>query len=116
MTMAFQYEPLQRDHIRLFKPVSRNTNPVSFKLIHVSVLSISRYTALSYTWDNMDEPCQCVTVNECQFAVRANLHNAFSQILEPRHVRRRLLIGATCINQGKDREATDERCHSAYDG
>lgn len=109
--MVFQYEPLQRDHIRLLRTVSGNKNSISFKLIHVSILSKPKYTALSYTsrWDNVGESYQSVTVNGCQFAIRANLYHALSQILESRHVRRNLWVDAICINQGKDKEATDER-------
>lgn len=108
MKMAFQYHPLQRDHIRLLKPVYENTKTISFKLIHVSVLSKPKYTALSYTWDR-EKPSQFVTVNGYQFAVRTNLHNALGQIIASRYVRRHLWVDAICINLGEDKEATDER-------
>lgn len=55
--MIVQYWPSsETTYIELLEPVSWNNKTVSFKLILVCVLSKPKYTALSYTWDNMDEP------------------------------------------------------------
>ncbi|KAK2610547.1 hypothetical protein N8I77_003967 [Diaporthe amygdali] len=107
--MTFQYEPLGQNQIRLLKRVSRDKESASFKLIHVSILSKPKYTALSYTWNNLLESSRTITVNGRDFPVRANLHDALKQMLESGLVRRYLWVDAICINQGEDQDATDER-------
>jgi hypothetical protein len=48
--MEFHYKPLERNEIRLLKPVAQTSSQLSFELVHKSLSSKLRYVALSYAW------------------------------------------------------------------
>jgi Heterokaryon incompatibility protein (HET) len=108
--MGFQYKPLKPNEFRLLQPVSRPSNPLSFDLVHISLLSKPRYAALSYTWGPEPDAhtiLPTIQLNEHHFDVRQNLHNALHQIKASKLIDHYLWVDAICINQAKD--ALDER-------
>jgi hypothetical protein len=110
--MGFQYQPLKPNELRLLKPVSRPSNPLSFDLVHISLLSKPRYAALSYTWGPKPDAhmiLPTIQLNEQHFGVRQNLHDALQQIEASKLIDHYLWVDAICINQADDKDALDER-------
>ena len=111
--MGFQYQLLKPNEFRLLKPVSRPSNPLSFDLVHISLLSKPRYAALSYTWGPKPDAhtiLPTIQLNEQHFEVRQNLHDALHQIEAPKLIDHYLWVDAICINQANDdKDALDER-------
>ena len=106
--MAFPYQWLDSNEIRLLRPVSRFSNSLSFELIHVSLLSKPRYVALSYTW-GPPGGTHTILLSGQHFAIRPNLDQALQQIHRSKLVDEYLWIDAICINQNENEEASNER-------
>lgn len=106
--MRFQYQPLNPDEIRLLKPLSTSSDSLSFKLVHVSLLSKPRYAALSYTW-GLPGDFDGILLNGQPFPIRQNLYNALQQVQSSKLVDQYLWVDAICINQGENNGALNER-------
>ena len=103
--MGFKYKPLKHNEFRLLKPVSRPSNPLSFDLVHISLLSKPQYAALSYTWGPEPDAhtiLPAIQLNGEHFDVRQNLHDALYQIEASKLIDQYLWVDAICINQDKD--------------
>jgi hypothetical protein len=103
--MLFKYKPLKHNEIRLLKPVSRPSNPLSFDLVHIPLLSKPQYAALSYTWGPKPDPhtiLPTIQLNGEPFDVRQNLHDALYQIEASKLIDQYLWVDAICINQDND--------------
>ncbi|MCJ1397393.1 hypothetical protein MMC11_000586 [Xylographa trunciseda] len=105
--MGFHYQPLKPNEIRLLKPLSRSSNALSFEIVHVSLLSKPRYTALSYAWGPPGGPLK-ILLNGHDFPIRQNLYNALQQIQSSKLVDRYLWVDAICINQVEDDDGWNE--------
>ena len=77
--MDFRYQPLSSHEIRLLKPLSRSSHPLSFEVIHTSLFSKPRYVALSYTWGSPGN-IHTILLNEQRLLIRQNLKDALHQI------------------------------------
>lgn len=106
--MAFSYSPLRSDEIRLIKPLSRASEPLSFEIVHVSLFSKPDYVALSYTWGPRDNRHQ-ISLSGRSLSIRKNLNDALQQIQSSKLVHKYLWLDAICINQGTDEDALEER-------
>ena len=106
--MAFLYQALYTNEVRLLKPVSRSSNTLSFELIHASLLSKPRYVALSYTW-GPPGGTHIILLNGQYFAIRRNLDHALQQIHSSKLVDQYLWVDAICINQNENEDARNER-------
>jgi Heterokaryon incompatibility protein (HET) len=101
----FVYSPLPTDsHIRLISIVPGLTDDnIEFQLGDVKLDQTAPYTALSYTWGDINSltPVIC---NDGRIDVTTNLHNALIRL---RHPKDQVLVwaDAICINQ----EDVDER-------
>ena len=106
--MEFRYQPLSSHEIRLLKPLSHSSNPLSFELIHISLFSKPRYVALSYTWGSPGNT-HPVLLNGRRLLIRQNLKNALYQIQSSKLVGQFFWVDAICINQGENHDALNER-------
>jgi Heterokaryon incompatibility protein (HET) len=106
--MEFRYRPLNTNEIRLLKPLSQSSNSLSFEIVHISLLSKPRYTALSYTWGPPGDVYK-ILLNGLHFPIRQNLFDALQQIQRSQLVDQYLWVDAICINQGEDNDALNER-------
>ena len=106
--MGFRYQQLNPNEIRLLKPLSRSSNALSFKIIHISLLSKPRYGALSYTWGPPGD-AHTILLNGQPFPIRQNLYDALQQIQCSKLVDQYLWVDAICINQGTDDNALHEK-------
>ncbi|KAI0860179.1 heterokaryon incompatibility protein-domain-containing protein [Xylaria cubensis] len=75
-------------------------------IIHASLEAVPRYTAVSYTWGDVD-PNMKIQVNGCPFYISPNLHGALN-ILRRQNEVVTLWIDALCINQ-RDKEEQSEQ-------
>lgn len=110
--MEFEYQPLKPNEIRLLKPASQSSNPLSFELVHKPLLPKPRYAALSYTWGPEPHPpmiLPTILLNGRRFDVRQNLHDALQQIKASKLIDHYLWVDAICINQANDDDALKER-------
>ena len=112
--MGFKYRPLAAGEIRLLKPVKSKTNTLCYELVHVSLGSRNRYSALSYAWGK-GKHRHDITVNNQKFQIGDSLHDFLSQIAQSTNLSsvadKYLWADAVCINQGKDPVANAERSH-----
>ena len=90
------------------KPLSRSSTPLSFEIIHTSLLSKPRYVALSYTWGPPGGVCR-ILVNGQHFPIRQNLDDALRQVQGSKLGNQCIWVDAICINQGEDTDALSER-------
>ena len=105
--MGFKYQPLDAHQIRLLRPVSGPSNPLSFEIVHISLLSKPSYAALSYTWGPAGDT-HGILLNGHDFAIRRTLHDALQQIHCSKRVAQLLWVDAICINQGGTGDALNE--------
>jgi hypothetical protein len=114
--MRFKYRPLAAGEIRLLKPVKSKTNTLCYELVHVSLGSRNRHSALSYAWGK-GKHRHDITVDNQIFQIGDSLHDFLSHIAQSTNlssvhvVDKYLWAGAVCINQGKDLVAKAERSH-----
>ena len=106
--MGFRYQPLNPNEIRLLKPLSGPSNALSFKIIHISLVSQPPYRALSYTWGPPPDT-YTILLNGQPFPIRSNLYDALQQVQSSKLVDQYLWVDAICINQGGDDDASHEK-------
>lgn len=76
--------------------------PISLELQHVSLNDNISYAAVSYTWGTTTGSVE-IRVNECQFKITQNLHEALRQFWRD-GIKSWLWIDAICIEQSMDLE------------
>ncbi|KAI0190994.1 hypothetical protein EV127DRAFT_429562, partial [Xylaria flabelliformis] len=64
-------------------------------IIHASLGAVPRYTAVSYTWGDVD-PNMKIQVNGCPFYITPNLHDALKTLRRQNEVVT-LWVDALCI-------------------
>lgn len=106
--MAFQYQPLNTNEIRLLKLIYIAPHTIAFELFHASELGNLQYTALSYTWGPPGDDHD-ILVNGQRFSIRQNLYDALRRLHLSKLINQNLWIDAICINQGNDSQALKER-------
>lgn len=99
------YKPLDidREEIRLLVLPCAGSNSQKYEFIHVSLLTNTKYEALSYAWGELPAN-KTITIDQTDYYVRDNLFAAL-EALRLRSRRRHLWVDAVCINQ----EDFDER-------
>lgn len=106
--MGFKYDGLDRDSIRLLKPIRQKSKELSYEIVHVSLSSKPNYAALSYTW-GLPGDTHHILLNGQVLPVRQNLHEALQQLQESKWVDKYLWVDAISINQGTNPDALQER-------
>jgi hypothetical protein len=104
--MGFQYQPLQKNYVRLLEPSIVSQDILTFRITH-QPLSTASYSALSYTWGD-GAPTEQIYINGKLFRVRLNLWSclfylgaaARSQCVPWRY----LWVDAICIDQNNTEE------------
>ncbi|TGJ77573.1 hypothetical protein E0Z10_g10698 [Xylaria hypoxylon] len=103
------YQPLSREkrefRLARIKPTphgEHDDHPIEVTLEHASLNSPPKFTALSYTWGDGEDPTT-IFLNAIPTLTRRNLHAALLQ-LRRRVLDDRIWIDAICINQNDDTE------------
>ncbi|KAL0935459.1 uncharacterized protein CTRU02_210050 [Colletotrichum truncatum] len=93
------YQKLLPGTIRLLDILPGDSHaPIEVELDTVSIAKPGDYEALSYTWGDPDVGAQMIQCDGQNFKATANLFSALHRLRKP-DVKRRVWIGAICINQ-----------------
>ncbi|OJD40510.1 het domain protein [Diplodia corticola] len=104
----YAHRPLPDHHIRLVHilPSQRRDAPVACRISVHPEERCPEYEALSYTWGDLQDGTQTITVDGLPFVVRSNLWLFLIQLRDP-YITRVVWTDALCINQ----DDIDERNH-----
>nr|POF04187.1 heterokaryon incompatibility protein 6, or allele [Quercus suber] len=107
--MAFPYQPLGSNEIRLLRPLPQSSpSDLHFEILHVPLHLSPSYAALSYTWGPPGDTHE-MRLNGHQFRIRQNLWEALRQTRISKLTSKYLWVDAVCINQGNEDDALCER-------
>ena len=97
--MDFIYSPLDRNELRLLRPLSIQPDSLSFELSTFPRMSTPYYTAVSYTWGD-GAPTEYIFINQQRFRVRRNLWSCLYYLGQHNSAAwSHLWVDAICIDQ-----------------
>ena len=85
------------------------SDPIHVQLEERPLANDAPYEALSYHWGDAKNNLQRIFRNGKEFVVTANLHSALKRLRKDTESRT-LWVDAICINQGSNREMTQQIC------
>jgi hypothetical protein len=110
MSSSYHYSDLLEGSIRLLRllprdPAANGESRINCRFFHFALLdsrTAHPFEALSYAWGSEENP-HSISVDGCNFLVRANLYSALVH-LQDDFIERILWIDALCINQQNNAE------------
>ncbi|KAI1735821.1 heterokaryon incompatibility protein-domain-containing protein [Xylaria scruposa] len=104
--ISFQYHPIQANEFRLIRLLPSTISMIKCEIIHSSLDAVPRYTAVSYTWGDVD-PNMKIQVNGYQIYITPNLYDALKR-LRKQNEPVLLWADALCINQQNKEELSKQ--------
>lgn len=110
---SYQYSPLAPRQLRLLRPLDPSSSPnnMCFEISHISREATQPYTAVSYTWGDL-QPTETIRLNGKLFCVRPNLLSCLYYLSKNRRKAEFawtwIWVDAICINQEDDREKSEQ--------
>ncbi|KAI0880333.1 heterokaryon incompatibility protein-domain-containing protein [Annulohypoxylon maeteangense] len=99
----YQYHELRKMDFRLVRLFATKMSTIKCQIIHESLISPPKYTAISYAWGDVDDKKE-IQVNDITVPVTASLFGALQAVRE-RGEDKLVWVDALCINQ----QSRDER-------